>query len=83
MAKHLLVTIILGMLLVVGSVGCKKDNADPSFEVSDLPEEGDVANGQQIFEQGSGGAAACSTCHSIDGVDGSAGPTLANFNERA
>lgn len=77
--------LIVGVLSIVFlMVGCKKDNDSPEFGVDDIPSEGDVDNGQQLFRNGDGGAVACSTCHSLEaGDDRATGPSMAGIARRA
>ncbi len=77
----MLVVLVSSLILVV--TGCKKKNDEPAFDLSSLPAERDVENGRRLFENGSGSAVACSTCHSLDGFDRSTAPSLQGFASHA
>lgn len=75
--------LILLLSLCLVAVACKKDNSIPAFSVEDLPTQANVDNGQRLFENGSGGAAACSSCHNLTEGDGATGPSLKGYANRA
>ncbi len=75
--------LLLCLSLLIFAAGCKKDNADPGFSVDVLPDEGDPVVGREIYERGSGGAAACISCHRLEGGDSGAGPGMTGFAARA
>jgi mono/diheme cytochrome c family protein len=79
-----LLWIILMLSLALIMAGCKKDNDSPEFGIEDIPAEGNAENGRQIFQNGDGGAVACSTCHSLEaGDDRATGPAMAGIAGRA
>lgn len=80
-AKNLF--LLLCLTLLIFAAGCKKDNATPGFTVADLPTDGDPDAGERLYERGDGSAAACISCHRLEGGDSGAGPSLAGFANRA
>lgn len=66
--------LIIGLIFLLLLAGCE---TNPSSEIaySDLPENGDSANGEVLFTE-----QACIACH-VEGATGA--PTLADFAERA
>ena len=75
------VGIYLGMMLVLSLVltACFDDGSDPPYDVDDLPDTRSVENGEKIFNDGAQGAPACSSCHTLNGDDTAAAPTLKGY----
>jgi mono/diheme cytochrome c family protein len=62
---------------------CFDNNDEPSFEVADLPKIADAEHGKKIFDAGVKNAPACASCHTIDGKDTAAAPSLKGLAKRA
>lgn len=60
-------------------VACSK--GEPKLAFSDLP-TGNPQAGSAVFQNGADGAVACTTCHSVDGANGT-GPSMEGFGARA
>jgi cytochrome c553 len=71
------------IIILLGLTACQDDSKEASFTVADLPAERDAAAGQDLFENGDGGAPACTACHNVDGDDGASGPSLRDIGNEA
>lgn len=77
---RLIMVLLISVLLLSA---CFDNNAEAPFEVDDLPETADIQNGEHVFRNGGSGAPACLTCHTLNGDDTAAGPSLKGFGKRA
>ena len=69
------------LLLVTSACGASSDASSGVFSYANLPAQGDIANGEQLFLHGKGDAPACATCHHIDST-ASIGPGLGGLADR-
>ncbi|MEO1164121.1 MAG: c-type cytochrome [Chloroflexota bacterium] len=81
MRFKMMLTALTAILLLTACGGTSEPEIPVSEAVASLP-EGDATRGETIHNEGSGNAANCASCHSLDGSD-MAGPTFQGYSEIA
>jgi len=77
MLKRFKIMLLLSSVLLLTASACSSNESE--IALFELPDEGDIANGEILFSSDTNGITLCSSCHVIEGDENSGAPSLEGY----